>query len=144
MNSNRLPSLAWSVVTVLVCLEAIGLVVLFGYTIVGFANRGDDSLMAAISILIVAAVSAFWAGATFLALSRRRRWARSSALTIQIFIIAVAVGAFQGIYAQPLIGWALLIPALVAGIAALIASLDAAPRVEDIRESDGVDTPKER
>lgn len=144
MNSNRLPSLAWSVVTVLVCLEAIGLVVLFGYTIVGFANRGDDSLLAAISILIVAAVSAFWAGATFLGLSRRRRWARSSALTIQIFIIAVAVGAFQGIYAQPLIGWALLIPALVAGSAALMASPEAAPGIDDIQDFDGVDTPKER
>jgi hypothetical protein len=36
-------------------------------------------------------------------------------VTIQILQIAVAVGSFQGLYARPDLGWALLVPAL-AGI----------------------------
>ena len=118
--------------TVMLCLEAIAGVILFGYTIVGFAQRGDDELLPAVSIVVVAALSAFWVGATFLALTRKQHWARGSAVTIQIFIFSVAVGAFQGFYAQPLVGWALAIPAAVTFVAAILARGGHLPPVSDV------------
>ena len=44
-------------------------------------------------------------------------------MTIQILQIAVAVGCFQGLVARPDLGWALLIPAIVAGVLALTPSV---------------------
>jgi hypothetical protein len=57
--------------------------------------------------------------ATFVGLLRRRSWARASALTIQILQLAVAVGCFQGLFARPDLGWALLAPAVVAAVLAV-------------------------
>lgn len=129
MNASKTTVYAWSVMTVVVCLEALAGIVLFGYTIVGFSNRGDSDLMQSVSILIVAAAAAFWVGATFLALTRKRGWARGSSLTIQIFIFSVAMGAFQGFYAQPAIGWVLTVPAVITFVAVLIARPDNVPTV---------------
>ena len=129
MTTTKSTVFAWSVMTIFVCLEALAGVVLLGYTIVGFSNRGDADFMQSVSILIVTVVAAFWVGATFLALTRKRGWARGSALTIQIFIFSVAVGAFQGFYAQPLIGWMLAVPAVITFVAALVARPEHAPTV---------------
>lgn len=134
MNATKSAVFAWSLMTVFVCLEALAGIVLLGYTIVGFSNRGDSDLMQSLSILIVAAVAAFWVSATFLALTRKRGWGRGSALTIQIFIFSVAVGAFQGLYAQPLIGWMLAVPAVITFVAALIARPANAPTVSPSNE----------
>lgn len=134
MNAPKTTVYAWSVMTVVVCLEALAGIVLFGYTIVGFANRGDSDLMQSVSILIVAAAAAFWGGVTFLALTRKRGWARGSSLTIQIFIFSVAMGAFQGFYAQPVMGWVLTVPAVITFVAALIARPDNALTVTESDE----------
>lgn len=129
MNAAKSGVFTWSLMTIFVCLEALAGLVLFGYAIVGFSNRGDSDLMQSVSVLIVAGLAAFWVGATFLALTRKRGWARGSALTLQIFIFSIAVGAFQGFYAQPLIGWVLAIPAVITFVAALVARPENAPTV---------------
>lgn len=121
MNSAKNTRSAWVVLAIVVGLEALGSIVLLGYTVLGFANRGDDEFLPALSILVVAAIAAFWVSVTFFALTRQRGWARGSALTIQIFIFSVAVGAFQGFYAQPAVGWALLVPAVLGFVFALAA-----------------------
>lgn len=120
-NSAKNTRFAWIALTIVVGLEAVGSIVLLAYTVLGFANRGTDEFLPALSILIVAAVAALWVCLTFWALSRQRGAARGSALTIQIFIFSVAVGAFQGFYAQPAVGWALLIPAAAGFVLALLA-----------------------
>ena len=101
--------------------ETLAILGLFVATLVGFVNRGEDPLLAALSIVIVVAVVALWLVLTLTALLRNRGWARGSTLTIQILAFSVAVGAFQGIYAQVGIGWTIAIPAMVTFVAALIA-----------------------
>lgn len=105
----------------LVALEALGTIALVAYAFVGFLNRGDADVMQSVSIVLVAAIAAFWVTATAVGLSRKRGWSRGSALTIQIFIFSIAVGALQGIFAQPVIGWALAAPAVITFAAALLA-----------------------
>lgn len=123
MTRSASGNTAWSVMTVFVVLEAVAGLVLTAQTIFGFLSRGEDDILAALSIVIVVILALVWVIVTAIGALRCRRWSRSSAVTIQIFIAAIAVGAFQGFYAQPAIGWALLAPALVT----LIAALRAAP-----------------
>lgn len=137
VNSGQIPSknafFAWHFMTVIVLAEAVAMLALFGFTVMGFLNRGEDPLLAALSIVIVAAVAAFWVGLTAIALLRRRSWARGSTLTIQILAMSVAIGAFQGIYARVDIGWLIAIPAIAAFIAAIIARPPARPPVSSAR-----------
>ena len=82
-----------------------------------------QSYTTAVAILVLVVLAAAWVLLTATGILRRRSWARASAVTIQILQIAVAVGCFQGLYARPDLGWALLIPALVAGVLALAPSV---------------------
>lgn len=71
------------------------------------------SLASAVAIVVAAALAAVWVVATAIGSLRRQSWMRGSAVTWQLLQAAVAVGCFQGLYAQPWLGWALLIPAVV-------------------------------
>nr|WP_246396959.1 hypothetical protein [Leifsonia aquatica] len=82
-----------------------------------------EYLTTAIAIFILTALAAIWVIVTAVGILRKRAWARASTVTIQILQIAVAVGCFQGLVARPDLGWALLIPAIVAGVLALTPSV---------------------
>ncbi|MBC7441792.1 MAG: hypothetical protein H7311_04605 [Ramlibacter sp.] len=71
------------------------------------------SLASAVAILILVIVAAAWVSAVAVNSLRRRSWIRGAAVTWQLVQIAVAVGCFQGLYARPDLGWALLIPSVV-------------------------------
>ena len=73
-----------------------------------------DSFASAVVILLLAAGLACALWAMVVGLLRRQSWVRGAALTWQLLQIAVAIGCFQGVFAVPSLGWALLIPAVVA------------------------------
>ena len=72
-----------------------------------------DSYATAIAMLVLVLIAVAWLAATAVAAARLQSWSRASAIVWQILQISVAVGAFQGLFAQPAVGWALLVPALV-------------------------------
>ncbi|MFF1878031.1 hypothetical protein [Leifsonia sp. NPDC058230] len=78
-----------------------------------------ESYASAIAIFVLVALTAVWIAATAIAALQCRGWSRASAVTIQVLQIAVAVGSFQGFYARPDLGWALLVPALAGIVLAL-------------------------
>jgi hypothetical protein len=104
------------VLAVIVGLEALLVTGLAVWLLVEVLTVTPESYASAVAITVLAFLAAAWAIATFVGLLRRRSWARASALTIQILQLAVAVGCFQGLFARPDLGWALLVPAVVAGI----------------------------
>ncbi|WFR66507.1 hypothetical protein P9139_17200 [Curtobacterium flaccumfaciens] len=53
------------------------------------------------------------ARALFVGLRNRRPWVRSGIIVWQVLQGALAIGAFQGVFRVPAIGWVLLIPALL-------------------------------
>ncbi len=75
-----------------------------------------DSLGGAVVILIIVALVTVWVTVTAIYTLRGRPWVRGAIFTWQILQIAVAAGAFQGFYAQPSIGYALLFPAVLAAL----------------------------
>ncbi len=75
-----------------------------------------ESLSGAIVILIIVALVTVWVTITAVNTLRARPWVRGAIFTWQILQIAVAAGAFQGFYAQPSVGYALLVPAVFAAL----------------------------
>lgn len=107
------------VLTVIVALEAALVVGLALWLIFELLTQTPASYPSAVALTVLVVLAAAWVVATVVGLLRRRGWARASALTIQILQLAVAVGCFQGLFARPDLGWALLAPAVVAGVLAV-------------------------
>jgi len=78
------------------------------------------SFVSAVAILVLTIVAFVFVTAVAIGAVRRRSWIRGAAISWQLMQVAVAVGCFQGIYARPELGWALLAPSLIV-IALLLA-----------------------
>jgi len=68
------------------------------------------SLAGALAILALAVIAASWVSAITVGALRGRPWIRAAAVTWQLVQVFIAIGCFQGLYARPDLGWALLIP----------------------------------
>lgn len=104
---------ALAVVRVLLALEAIGMLAVVSWLIVDLFALQPSSYATAIALIVVAAIGAIWAVANAAGALRRAGWSRASAIVWQILQVSIAVGAFQGLFARPDIGWLLLVPAIV-------------------------------
>ena len=102
------------------------------YLILELIVATPSSLASAIALLILTAIAAVWLGFIAANVLRGRAWTRGAAIVWQVLQGAVAIGCFQGVLAQPEIGWWLLIPALV-----VIVLLFTPPVVTAISRRDG-------
>lgn len=84
------------------------------YLVVELLIDTPASFASAIALTVLVVVAAIWLVVIGVNTLRGAPWVRGAIVTWQVLQIAVAVGAFQGLFARPDIGWALLIPALVA------------------------------
>ena len=108
-----------TVLTVILALETALVVVVACWLVYELLTQKPESYPSAVAIVVLVLLAAAWLIATLVGILRLRSWARASALTIQILQLAVAIGCFQGFYARPDVGWALLVPAVVAGVVAV-------------------------
>jgi hypothetical protein len=83
------------------------------YLVVELLVATPDSYASAIALTVLSAIAALWLGVIGANVLRGRPWTRGAAVVWQVLQIAVAIGCFQGLFARPDIGWALLVPALV-------------------------------
>jgi len=83
------------------------------WLILELLTETPTSLASAVAILVLVLIAAIWVTAIAINSLRRRSWIRGAAVTWQLVQIAVAVGSFQGLYARPDLGWALLLPSVV-------------------------------
>lgn len=84
------------------------------YLIVELLVDVPTSFASAIALTVLVVIAAVWIAVIGVNTLRGAPWVRGAIVTWQILQIAVAVGAFQGLFARPDIGWALLIPAIAA------------------------------
>ena len=120
-SATRPPALL--ALAVILFLEAALVTGLAVWLLIDLLTLTPEYLTTAIAIFVLTALASIWVIVTAVGILRRRAWARASTVTIQILQIAVAVGCFQGLVARPDLGWALLIPAIVAGVLALTPSV---------------------
>lgn len=71
------------------------------------------SFVSAVAILVLTIAAFVFVTAVAIGAVQRRSWIRGAAISWQLMQLAVAVGCFQGIYARPELGWALLAPSLI-------------------------------
>jgi hypothetical protein len=103
---------ALAVVSGLLVLEAVAVVALLVWLVVDLLTMQPSSLATAIALIVIVAIAAAWLSAVALASLRHAPWSRASAIVWQVLQVSIAVGAFQGLFARPDLGWALLVPAI--------------------------------
>ncbi len=97
--------------------EAAALLAMLAWLVVDFIVLRPSSYATALALIVVVAIAVAWVGAIAVAAARRAPWARAAAIVWQVLQLSIAVGAFQGLFARPDIGWVLLVPAItVAGL----------------------------
>ena len=110
VNDPRNPLLV--LLAVLLFAECALLVAATVYLVVELLIATPASLASALFLPVLTGIAAAWLGVIAVNTLRASPWIRGAAITWQVLQIAVAIGCFQGLFAQPTIGWALLIPAL--------------------------------
>jgi len=98
---------------VLLSAEAALLWALVIWLILELLTDQPTSFASAVAILILTVIAAIWVTTITVATLRKRTWIRAAAVTWQLVQIFVAIGCFQGLYARPDVGWALLVPSVV-------------------------------
>ncbi len=73
-----------------------------------------DSYASAIALAVLTSIGAVWLAVIGVNVLRGSPWVRGATVVVQALQIAVAIGAFQGAFARPDLGWLLLIPAIAA------------------------------
>ncbi|KQS06515.1 hypothetical protein DEJ13_11320 [Curtobacterium sp. MCLR17_007] len=119
-------SRAMLVLLAVVALEFAALVVATVVLLVEVVVSPASSLASGIALTVLTAIAALWLGSMLVGLWRRRPWVRSGIIVWQVLQGALAIGAFQGVFRVPSVGWALLLPALVAITLVLSKSVTAA------------------
>jgi hypothetical protein len=101
------------VLTGLLMAEAVAMVVLVVVLVIDTLTLPAVSLTSAIALTVLVGIGAAFVCAVAVGALRRQGWVRGAAVIWQLIQLAIAIGAFQGTFAQPAIGWALLAPSLV-------------------------------
>jgi hypothetical protein len=112
---NKLPRTLMAL-AVIVWAEVAMLATWTVWYVTGFVTDVPDSLGGAVLVLLLSVLATVWLGFAATHLLRRKTWTRSAILVWQLCQTAIAAGAFQGIFAAPAVGAALLVPALAAGV----------------------------
>ncbi|TFB71475.1 hypothetical protein E3O06_13820 [Cryobacterium glaciale] len=97
----------------LLALEALALWVFSAWWVLELLIATPNSVGASLALLALTVVAAVWVSAITVGALRRRPWIRGAAVTWQLVQVMIAIGCFQGIYARPDVGWALLAPSIV-------------------------------
>ncbi len=100
------------VVSGVLFVEAAALVAIVVWLVVDLVALQPSSYATAIALIVLVVIGAVWVGAVAVASLRRAPWSRAAAIVWQILQVSIAVGAFQGLFARPDVGWLLLVPAV--------------------------------
>ena len=124
------PKAPWTLVAlaVIVWAEVAMLGVWSVWLLTGFVTDVPESFGGAVLLLVLSVLATVWLGFAAAHLLRRKTWTRAAILVWQLCQTAIAAGAFQGIFAAPVVGAALLVPALAAGVLLFTPSVVAALR----------------
>ena len=100
------------VVSGILLLEAAALAAVVVWLVIDLVALTPSSYATAIALLVLVVIAAVWVGAVAVASLRRAPWSRAGAIVWQVLQVSIAVGAFQGLFARPDVGWLLLVPAI--------------------------------
>lgn len=112
---------AGRIAAVLLALEGVAIVALVIWQVWALSTGDTDTVESAIALIVLTAVGAVAVIAFALASWRGQSWGRSGGIVTQLLILAVALGAVTGAYADLVTGLALALPAVVTLVLLLLA-----------------------
>lgn len=140
LQAERRSRLGWIVLLGALSLEAFGGLALLVPTTLGMLDASDEPLGSRLSIFLALLIAWLWVCATLLAGMRSRpSWVRGSALTIHVLLFAAGTGVLQLQLASQLLGWALVLFALVGFFAAVLARPTIPEEPATVPEAPGAD-----
>ena len=101
------------VAAALVALEGLGVLALAAWQIVALFSGDTGSIESAIALVVLTVVGAAAVLAFAVATWREQSWGRSGAIVTQLLVLAVALGAATGAYADAGIALVLAVPAIL-------------------------------
>ena len=113
---------------VIVAAEAVVMAGVVVWLLIELLTSRPSSYETALAILVLAAIAAVFLAIVAVHTLRAQPWTRAAMLTWQILQIVIAIGCFQGLVADPAIGWYLLVPGLLAVLLLFTPSVVAATR----------------
>ena len=125
------------VLALLLAAEALLVWAAVVWQVVELLTSTPASMTSALAILVIGVLAAVWVSAIAWNALKGRHWVRAAAATWQFVQIAVAVGLFQGVYARPDLGWALLIPSSVVLVLLLSPSVVGAMSRRELGDENG-------
>ncbi len=113
----------WLVLRITLTVEVTAGVVPLWNVLQGFFAAGSDPMGQRVSLLLAVLLSWGWIALTqWGAFTHRASWVRGSSLTLHVLMFAAATGVLQGILGDmPLLGWSLLVLAILGFIGAVLA-----------------------
>ena len=116
------------IAAILLGLEGLALIALVVWQIRALAIGDTESVESAIALLVLTAIGAVAVLAFAAVTWRHQSWGRSGGIVTQLLILAVALGAVTGAYADSTTGLVLAVPAIVT-LVLLVIAVRAAGRV---------------
>ncbi|KQM25539.1 hypothetical protein IFT79_05685 [Frigoribacterium sp. CFBP 8759] len=127
---TRRPALLW-VVIVLLSAEFLLVAATAAFLLVELLVARPDSYPSAVAIFVLTLLATAWLGSIVIGALRGRAWIRGAAIVWQVLQFAVGIGSLQGVFANPTIGLALLVPAVAVVVLLLVPSVVAATSARD-------------
>ena len=124
------PALLW-VVIVLLAAEFLLVAATAVFLVVELLVARPDSYPSAVAIVVLTVLATVWLGSIVLGALRGRAWIRGAAIVWQVLQFAVGFGSLQGVFADPAIGVALIVPAVAVVGLLLVPSVVAATSARD-------------
>ncbi|WP_354593046.1 hypothetical protein [Frigoribacterium sp. PvP054] len=124
------PALLW-VVIVLLAAEFLLVAATAVFLVVELIVARPDSYPSAVAIVVLTVLATVWLGSIVLGALRGRAWIRGAAIVWQVLQFAVGFGSLQGVFADPAIGVALIVPAVAVVGLLLVPSVVAATSARD-------------
>ena len=129
---------AWAMLLAVLTIEAFGGLAALVPITSGFLNAGNEPLGQRASIFLAALLAWAWVLITLWGAAKSRAsWARGSALTMHVLMCAAGTGVLQmgDLVGGPMVGWALVVLALLGFFAALLSR----PAGESSADSEAAD-----
>ena len=125
MSDRRRPATFWLLLVLLAAEFALVTVVAITL-LVELLIAKPDSYASAIALTVLAFIAAAWLGAIVVGAWREQPWIRGAAIVWQVLQFALGAGGITGTFATPLIGWPLVIVAVVTFFLLLVTRRDPA------------------
>lgn len=114
------------VATAIVALEGAAVLIIAVMQILAMLSGDTAEISSAVALLVLTVIMGVGILAFAAGILRGATWGRSGGIVTQVLVFAVGLGAATGSYAHPMLGFALILPALAGFAAILLAARDSA------------------